>query len=70
MKFKNFLMEKSLYIVLIILSLLMIEVLLMIYEINLYIRICVIVLPMIALIISIISEYIVKNNFYKRLKVN
>ena len=70
MKFKNFLMEKSLYIVLIILSLLMIEVLLMIYEINLYIRICVIVLPMIALIISIISEYIVKNSFYKRLKVN
>ena len=70
MKFKNFLMEKSLYIVLIILSLLMIEVLLMIYEINLYIRICVILLPMIALIISIISEYIVKNSFYKRLKVN
>lgn len=70
MKFKNFLMEKSLYIVLIILSLIMIEVLLMIYEINLYIRICVILLPMIALIISIISEYIVKNSFYKRLKVN
>ncbi len=70
MKFKNFLMEKSLYIVLIILSLIMIEVLLMIYEINLYIRICVILLPMITLIISIISEYIVKNSFYKRLKVN
>lgn len=70
MKIKNFLMEKIIYIVLIIFSLLMIEVLLMVYDINLYIRLCVILLPMITLIISIVSEYIVKNNFYKRLKVN
>ena len=70
MKIKNFLMEKIIYIVLIIFSLLMIEVLLMVYDINLYIRLCVILLPMITLIISIVSEYIVKNSFYKRLKVN
>ena len=63
-------MEKIIYIVLIIFSLLMIEVLLMVYDINLYIRLCVILLPMITLIISIVSEYIVKNSFYKRLKVN
>ena len=70
MKFRTFLIEKFLYIILTLISLIMIEILLIIYDINIYIRVCVIALPIIALVISLITEYIVKNSFYKKVEKN
>jgi len=68
MKVSSFIKEKLLLICLIILGILMIETLLLMYEINIIIRITVGVLPIILVVIALGVEYYKKSSFYNNVK--
>lgn len=68
MKFRNFIKEKFLYLSLLILSVIMIEVLLMIYDIRLYIRLFILIVPIVFILIAILVEYNFKKVFYNNLQ--
>ena len=70
MKLRSFLKEKISYIVILIFFQITCQILLMIYDIDMIIRIYVGLVPIIALIISIFIEYKTKSNFYKKLYNN
>jgi len=70
MKFQEFIKEKSLLILVVIITILMGEILLIPYEIDTWIRVCVIVLPLIGIIIALGIEYYQKHHFYDTIKQN
>lgn len=68
MKFYEFIKEKLLEIVLIFMSVLSIEIILLMYNINLMVRIYVFIIPIIAIFIALNIEYYKKKKFYNSLK--
>ena len=70
MKIGSFIKEKMLLICLILLGILMSETLLLVYEINIIMRIIIGVLPIIGLVIALCIEYYKKSSFYNRIKQN
>ena len=70
MKVGSFIKEKMLLICLILLGILMSETLLLVYKINIIMRIIIGVLPIIGLVISLWIEYYKKSSFYNRIKQN
>lgn len=68
MKLSSFIKEKVLLICLIILGILMIETLLLMYEIHIIIRIMVGIIPIILVVIALLVEYYKKTFFYNNVK--
>lgn len=70
MKVGSFIKEKMLLICLILLGILMSETLLLVYKINIIMRIVIGMLPIIGLVIALWIEYYQKSSFYNRIKQN
>ena len=70
MKFKDFLKDKVLLIVSVLLALISIEVLLLVYQIGIIAQIYIAAIIMIVISISIFVEYKRKQHFYNQLKNN
>ncbi len=68
MRLKNFIKDKLLLISLLLLSILMIETLLLVYKINIAIRIIIAIIPIFLAIIAFVVEYNKKKVFYDKLK--
>ena len=68
MKFKSYLKDKILYIVLLIVAIATIEIFLIPYEIPIYIKIYVAVAIIISFLIAFLVEYYSKKNFYETIK--
>ena len=67
MKFKDFIKDKILMILLLIFSMISVEIILLVYKINFTIRLYVFLAPILAIMISILIEYYNKKSFYKNL---
>ena len=67
MKFANFVKEKSIYIILVIFSLITIEILFLIYDFKFFIKLYTPIIILLSLFIGIIAEYIKKKDFYNKL---
>lgn len=67
MKFRSFLKEKVWYIIITISILISIEIFLSMYDIDLWVRIYCFLSVLLSIILCIITEYYIKNNFYKNL---
>lgn len=70
MKFGDFIKDKTLWIITILLAILSIEILLLAYHINIMIRFYIAMIVILVLGISILVEYKRKKEFYDRLKNN
>ena len=71
MKFKEFIKEKILLILLVLFIITSSEILLLPYpQIEIFVRLYIAICPIIIISIDIIIEYRKKNNFYKELKNN
>ena len=70
MKFKDFIKDKIVLIVTIILALISIEILLLAYNVGMIVRIYVTVIIVIVVAISLLLEYKRKQHFYNQLKAN
>lgn len=70
MKFQDFIKDKSLLLILFFIAMIMGETLLIPYEIAMWIRVCIIILPMIGIMIALGIEYYQKQHFYNTLKQN
>ena len=70
MRFKDFIKDKILLIIGILLAVISIEILLIIYDISIISKIYIGGIIILVLIISIIAEYMKKKNFYNKLKSN
>ena len=70
MKVGSFIKEKMLLICLILLGILMSETLLLVYKINIIMRIIIGLLPIIGLVIALWIEYYKKSSFYNHIKQN
>ena len=68
MKFKSYLKDKILYIVLLIVAIATIEIFLIPYEMPIYIKIYVAVAILIAFLIAFLVEYYSKKNYYETIK--
>lgn len=68
MKFKEFIKDKILMILLLIFSMISVEIILLAYKINFTIRLYVFFAPIIAIIISLLIEYYSKKKYYQNLK--
>lgn len=68
MKLKDFIKDKILLIVLIMLSMIMIEILLLVYKIEITMRLVIAIIPIISIIIAFVVEYNKKKIFYRNLK--
>ncbi len=68
MKFKSYLKDKILYIVLLIVAIATIEIFLIPYEIPIYIKIYVAVAIIISFLIAFLVEYYSKKNYYETIK--
>ena len=70
MSLKNFIKEKILLISLLILALVTIEIFLIAYDVHNFIKIYIIVFPLLLISISLSIEYYNKKNFYNKLEKN
>lgn len=70
MKFKSFIKDKILIISLIVFAIISIEILLLVYQINILIRIYIFLVPIICLLISLTIEFYYKKKFYSKIKEN
>ena len=68
MKFRDFLKEKLYYIILLAFILISSDILLMIYNISLFMVLYITIVPILGFLICLIIEYNIKNIFYKRLE--
>ena len=68
MKFRDFLKEKLYYIILLAFILISSDILLMIYNISLFMVLYITIVPILGFLICLIIEYNIKNSFYKRLE--
>lgn len=68
MKFRDFLKEKLYYIILLAFILISSDILLMIYNISLFMLLYITIVPILGFLICLIIEYNIKNSFYKRLE--
>lgn len=68
MKFREFLLEKILYIFVLIVTLIGCNILLMMYNVEISIMLYIILTPLIGFMICLIIEYNIKNSFYKKIK--
>ena len=68
MKFSDFLKEKLYYIILLAFILISSDILLMIYNISLFMVLYITIVPILGFLICLIIEYNIKNSFYKRLE--
>ena len=70
MKFKDFIKDKILLIVSVILALISIEILLLAYNIGIIVKIYIATIIIVVVFISILIEYKRKQHFYNQLKAN
>ena len=70
MKFKDFIKDKMILIIGILLAIISIEILLIIYNISIIAKVYIAGIIILVLIIALITEYIKKKNFYNQLKNN
>ena len=70
MKFKDFVKDKMILIIGILLAVISIEILLIIYNISIIAKVYIAGIIILVLIIALITEYIKKKNFYNQLKNN
>lgn len=70
MKFKDFIKDKMILIIGILLAVISIEILLIIYNISIIAKVYIAGIIILVLIIALITEYIKKKNFYNQLKNN
>lgn len=68
MKLKNFIKDKLLFISLLLLSIVMVEILLLVYKIEPIMRITIAIIPVILMIVAFVVEYNKKKSFYNKLK--
>lgn len=68
MKFRDFLKEKLYYIILLAFILISSDILLMIYNISLFMVLYITIVPILGFLICLIIEYNIKNSFYKKLE--
>lgn len=68
MKLRDFLKEKLYYIILLAFILISSDILLMIYNISLFMVLYITIVPILGFLICLIIEYNIKNSFYKRLE--
>ncbi len=66
MSFTSFLKEKSLQLFLICFALCTVEIFLLMYPLNSFIRIYIVAIILIAYLVSILIEYFIKNSYYKK----
>lgn len=67
MSFKNFIKDKVIYIIFLILSIFAVQTFLLTVNTTLYVRVCIGIIPIILFIIALIIEYWTKNKYYKRI---
>ena len=70
MKFKDFLKDKIWSLMLMIFSVITVAILVVFYNISIYIKIYIIVTPIVAYTIGILIEFYRKKTFYDTLKEN
>ena len=70
MKFKDFIKDKMILIIAMLLAVISIEILLIIYNISIIAKVYIAGIIILVLIIALITEYIKKKNFYNQLKNN
>lgn len=70
MKFKNFIKDKILSLILILFAVITVAILVMFYNISIYVKIYIIVTPIIAYLIGLIIEFYRRKDFYNFLNEN
>lgn len=68
MTFKEFFLDKLLYIIGIIFVQITVEILLLVYDINIIIRLYIMIVPLLIFLVLSIYEYCKKNEYYKNIK--
>ncbi len=68
MNFKKFVKDKLLLIILLLLSIVMVEILLLVYKIETKMRVIIAIIPILLISVSFIVEYNKKKSFYNKLK--
>ncbi len=67
MSLKSFIKDKVIYIIFLILSIFAVQTFLLTVQTNLYVRVCIGIIPIILFTIALIIEYCTKNKYYKRI---